>query len=276
MNRREAIAGVVAFGLCGRAAIGGARGATTLAPWPDRSNTGVPPGVKLTASKSLAVATAGAVIDALDVDGPVNIEADNVLLRRCRVRSASAAVIKIKTGASGVIVEDCDIDGVGRDNDGCNGIQGSGVFRRNNIRHVENGVTPDGGGPTIIEDNYIHDLLASGSPHYDCIQIDGGVENIVIRHNTVINAYPQTSAIMIDNYFGEIKDIIVENNLLIGGGYTIYVDARFNSSAVSNVRISNNHMGAGKWGVTSFSKHTPLYEGNTDDGFEQLKLLRGI
>jgi len=282
MNRREVIIGVAACGLFGESPSIG-RCAEAKAPsaamppsvgWPEISNTGVPSDVKLARSKAVNIDRDGAVIDSLDIDGMVNVNASNVTLKRCRIRAASFWVVKIKKGATGVTVEDCEIDGVGSNNDGSNGILGSGVFKRNNIYNVENGVTLDGGAPSVIMDNYIHDLLASGSPHYDCIQIDGGVSDVIIRHNTAINEYIQTSAVMIDNYFGPISDILVENNLLIGGAFTIYVDGQFNANPISNVRIINNHMGSGHWGVNAFNKTAPVFEGNVNDGLLQLKSVR--
>jgi hypothetical protein len=283
MNRREIMAGIAALGLFGEG-LTGARADTPAQPnsrkeaaggWPDLLNSGVPADVKLTASKGMNVRVDGAVIDALDIDGAVQIAANDVTFRRCRIRAASFSVIRIKPGVSGAKIEDCEIDGVGDHNDGCTGIFGSGVFRRNNIHHIENGIAiSQGATSSVIEDNYIHDLLASGSPHYDPIQIDGDISNVTIRHNTLVNTHDQTSAIMIDNYFGPIANILVEDNLMIGGGFTIYVDARFNASPVTNVRIVNNHMGRGKWGVTSFYKTKPVYEGNVSDGRLQIENLR--
>ncbi len=281
MNRREIITGVAAFGFCFDRLTGGlldgsaapAAAKPPLEPWPDLSNTGAPSNVKLAPAKALNIGDEGAVVEAFDIDGVVAINASHVTLRRCRIRAASFSVVRIKKGASGVTIEDCEIDGVGKDNDGCNGIQGSGFFRRNNIHHVENGVTLDGGAETVIEDNYIHDLLASGAPHYDCIQIDGGVSDVTIRHNTAINQYVQTSAVMIDNYFGPIANILVENNLLIGGSYTIYVDGHFNANRVWNVRIVGNHMGRGLYGVSAFNRTAPFYSGNVIDGRVQMNTL---
>lgn len=280
MNRREVILGAVSFGLYGEGVGRGAEAKEPAVPksrltgWPDVSNTGVPSDTKLAPSKALTIDRDGVVIESLDIDGMVNVNASNVTLRRCRIRVASFWVVKIQKGATGVTVEDCEIDGVGSNNDGSNGILGSGVFQRNNIFNVENGVTLDGGAPTVIMDNYIHDLLASGSPHYDCIQIDGNVSDVVIRHNTAINDYIQTSAVMIDNGFGPISNILVENNLLIGGAFTIYVDGQFNASPITNVRILYNHMGTGHWGVNAFNKTAPVFEGNVNDGLDQLKSLR--
>jgi hypothetical protein len=68
----------------------------------------------------------------------------------------------------------------------------------------------------VIRDNYGHNLLASVSPRYDGIQIDGGVSNVVIDHDTIFNSHNQTSTVMIDNRAGGISNIGVNNNLLVG------------------------------------------------------------
>jgi Ca2+-binding RTX toxin-like protein len=163
------------------------------------------------------------------------------------------------------VVQDCEINGVGSGNDGSNGISGQGTFLRNNIYNVENGINVTGSN-TIIQDNYIHNLLASGSPHYDGIQIDGGESNVTVSHNTIINDYGQTSAVMIDNYFGPINNISVDNNVLVGGGYTVYADGQFSGGSISGVSFTNNHLGGGQWGDTDFNNTNPTYTGNVDDG----------
>jgi len=271
LDRREMVRRLVAIGASSptmlvRPSLAEIIQLTTSSSWPNAMNTGVPTDCPLTSAHSLIITTDGATVDALDITGTVDINADNVTLKRCRVRTANFYIVRIRSGKIGAVVRDCEIDGVGKGNDGSNGIQGTGTILRNNIYNVENGITVDGTSPTLIEDNYIHDLLASGAPHYDGIQIDGGISNVTIRHNTVINRWMQTSAVMIDNYFGPVSKIIVDNNLLLGGGYTIYVDGQFNSNPISGVSITNNHMGRGYWGITNFNKTSPVYTGNTNDG----------
>ncbi|RXG91477.1 Ig-like domain-containing protein [Bradyrhizobium vignae] len=238
--------------------------ATTTSIWPDASTTGVPAGVTLTPSGDVVVTQAGAVISGLNIQGTVYIDAPNVTLENCKITSASFAVVKIASGVTGAVVQNCEINGVGSGNDGSCGILGQGTFVANNIYNVENGIAV--AGASTIKDNYIHNLLASGSPHYDGIQIDGGISNVQIEHNTVINAYTQTSAIMIDNYFGPISNISVQNNLLAGGGYTVYSDAQFNGGSITGVSFTNNHMQSGYWGVTDFNQNSPTYTGNVNDG----------
>jgi hypothetical protein len=235
--------------------------------WPDAKSTGVPAGVTLGPSADLTILTPGAVIKDLDIRGAVYINAPNVILERCRITNAGFAVVKIAPGITGTTIQDTEINGVGDENEGSNGIWDLGSksgFRRNRIYNVENGIVPGNG--DLIQDNYIYSLRASGSPHYDGIQIDGGLSDIQIRHNTIINDHGQTSTVMIDNYFGPIANIIVDDNILVGGGYTIYVDGQFNTNPISGVLITNNHMGSGYWGITDFNRTAPIYAGNVNDG----------
>lgn len=246
-----------------------------MASWPDSTNTGVPDGVTLLPSGSIVVTKPGTVISGLNITGTVYIDADNVTIQNCKITSSSFAVVQIKTGSTGVVVQDCEINGVGTNNPGSNGISGVGTFLRNDIYNVENGINVTSGKGTVIEGNYIHDLKASGSPHYDGIQIDGGQSDVVIRHNTVINPHGQTAAVMIDNYFGPVSNVLVTDNLLVGGGYTVYSDAQFTGGSLSNIQITNNHIGGGYYGDLNANKSSPVYTGNVRDGVAVASTLNG-
>ncbi|ABE63773.1 hypothetical protein Nham_3027 [Nitrobacter hamburgensis X14] len=235
--------------------------------WPDATSTGVPAGVTLTASGDVIIDKPGTVISGLNIRGSVYINADNVTVENCQITSSGWAVVKVKSGVTGAVVQDCTIDGTGHGPDGTGneGIMGQGTFLRNNISNVENGITITGNN-SVIMDNYIHDLNAGGSPHYDGIQIDGGVSNIQISHNSIINQRGWTSAIMIDNYFGAASNISVDNNLLVGGAYTVYSDGSFSSSPITGVSFTNNHIGGGAYGPAMIRGSNPVYTGNIDDG----------
>lgn len=233
--------------------------------WPNEANTGVPKGAVLEVRKGDVVTVRDdQVIEELDISGSVYIKHNNVTVQRSRITAAATYQVKIELGKTGAIVQDCEINGVGTGNDGSNGIAGQGTFLRNNIYNVENGITLQGEGASLIRDNFIHDLKASGPAHYDGIQIDGSISNATITHNTIINSYNQTSAIMIDNYFGPISNITVDNNLLIGGGYTVYSSAQFNGGPVTGVSFTNNRLGKGQWGYRSVVKNNPVWRGNVD------------
>jgi pectate lyase len=236
-----------------------------LPSYPDASNTGVPSGTSFkTHSGDWTITKAGTVIDGYDVKGIILVRANNVVIKNSRIRGVGWWSIDVKDGLTGVVVQDCDIDGQGTSGrEGSMGIMGPAKVLRNDIRGVENGLTPGSG--SLLQDNYVHDLGAGGSdPHYDGIQIDGDRDNITILHNTVINQYHQTAAVMIDNGFGPINNITVKNNYLGGGGYTVYSDGQFSGGPISGVKFLDNTFRRGYWGYASFENNSPVVSGNTD------------
>jgi hypothetical protein len=240
--------------------------------WPDATNTGVPPGETLAPYfGNLTVTSSGARISGLDVHGTVTISAPGVTLENCRITAQHSWDWYVVLTGGDSIIRDCTING-GNINPGQNGINGGGRFFRNDIFNTENGIAP--GSHTLIEGNYIHDLNAPGAPHYDGIQLDGGQSDVIIQHNTILNSWIQTSAVMINNWAGPISNVQIVDNLLVGGGYTIYVDGRRGNHSISTVSISNNHIGPGRWGVVQFKNAAPLYTGNANDGAELARSLR--
>ena len=81
----------------------------------------------------------------------------------------------------------------------------------------------------MIEDNWIHDPIpccGPAQPHTDSVQIPSGGSNITIRHNRIYGGYIDQSnfgnaAITMG---GNVSGIVVDNNILAGGGFTIYCE----------------------------------------------------
>ena len=233
--------------------------------FPDATNTGVPAGVALKASRGLVINTPGAVIEGLDIKGSVIINAPNVTLKNCKVTDGGYDVVHVKPGITGAVVQDCEIDNLGA---GGSGIAGQGVFLRNNIHDCADGIDVRGD-HTLIRDNFIHNMRGTADSHLDGIQADGGFSNLSIIHNTVINEQNQTSAVMIDNYWGPIEGVTIDNNYLVGGGYTVYINEVAKGQAgggrVTNVTVTNNRIGAGSWGVFDLRSElglVPILSGN--------------
>jgi hypothetical protein len=252
-----------------------AQSGTPNSEWPDVTNTGAPSHLTLSQSDGMILTKAGTISSGLDIHGDVLIKADNVTLENCRVTSNGWAVVQIQSGVTGAVVQNCRLDGTGSapDGTGNQGIMGHGKFLRNNIYNVENGIVVTGN-DTVIDGNYIHDLKAGGAPHYDGIQVDGGVSGLTIRHNTIINSHDSAGAIMIDNDFGPISNVSIDNNLLAGGSFTIYSDAKFNSNPITGVSITNNHIAPGRYGSRLFRGNSPTYTGNSYDGAALLRALK--
>jgi hypothetical protein len=231
--------------------------------FPDATNTGVPAGVTLKPSGGMTVSTAGAVIDGYNITGTLTINASNVVVKRSKISSSSYNVIKVSDSATGVRIEDVEIN-CNKAAEGSNGFYGPATVLRADIQGVENGLQPESG--SVIQDSWIHDLGAAGRPHIDGIQIDGARSNITVRHNTVdLRGWTQTAAVMIDNYFGPANNIVVDNNRLLGGGYTVYSDGRFDGGAITNVKYTNNRIGYGQWGYALIANNNVTWSGNVDD-----------
>ncbi len=226
-------------------------------------------GVTLKSSGPLVITTPGAVISGLDISGGVIIKAPNVTLINCKISSSGYNVVLIDKGLTGVTVQNCTIDAQGG---GGQGIAGQGNFIANNIYGAADGIDVRGDN-TLIQDNYIHGMSGSSASHFDGIQADGGFSNLTIDHNTVINEKGQTSAIMLDNYWGPIANVKINNNLLVGGGYTVYMaemgSGQPGGGPVTNVSFTNNHVGSGSYGeyyLRSDLGHKQTMTGNVDDG----------
>jgi hypothetical protein len=216
--------------------------------FPDASCTGVLPGSSLSPSGSVTTAFDGQVIQNLDINGSIQVNHNNVTVRNVRLRNPGGTAITVLQ-KTGLVVEDCEIDGTGNTN-GAEVINHHNyTIRRCNVHHFGEG--PRANGNVVIEDNYFHtftNFIPQGA-HQDCVQITSG-HNITIRHNTcMMNVDGGNAAIMIGSYSG--GDILVENNLLGGGGFTAYCGEM---NGYTNVRYLNNRFSTayfprgGYWG----------------------------
>ncbi|MHA6731517.1 M10 family metallopeptidase C-terminal domain-containing protein [Devosia sp. A369] len=198
----------------------------------------------------------------LDIRGTVYIQADNVTIENSKVSSSGFSVINVKQGVTGTVIMDSEIDGLGKSG---KGIIGHGTFLRNDIHGVVDGIDVNGNN-THIEGNYIHDLYGTDDPHYDGINIDAS--NVTVKRNTVIVDHSQTSALMVSSDWGTVRNVLVEDNLLVGAGYTVYaVTGKAGPGTLVDVKFIDNHFGKGHWGT--FNTNTSVHQsGNLNDGDE--------
>ncbi|MFC7549515.1 hypothetical protein ACFQUZ_24520 [Plantactinospora sp. GCM10030261] len=221
----------------------GATGVGTAAAvnFPSAATTGVPAGTPLRASGSITVATNGQVISGLDVNGCVIVTADNVVIRKSRIRCGSTYAIRTMPGATNLLVEDVEIDGLGRTSAAvcCDGY----TVRRTEIRNVIDG--PRLGNNTVVEDSWIHHLIRVGSSHNDALQTTGAV-NMVVRRNT-LEAYnpamndPNNACLMAGSDLApRVDNLIFENNYCNGGNFSVNISDNTNGR---NIRFAGNVFG---------------------------------
>jgi hypothetical protein len=229
--------------------------------FPQASNTGVPGGARLKAARStsLRIRKAGTVIDGVDMRSDISVEANNVTIKNSRVITAGEWGIIQRQGAKGLVVRDSEIRGNGKDrlqqaiaNQG-----GNITILRNDLSNISDAVSTSSG---LIEDNYLHDPAYFDGDHTDMIQATSGPppgQRLVIRHNTVINTLDQTSAVALFQDFGVQHDAVIENNLLAGGGYSLYAGAgekgaSYNIKVIGNVFSREVHKSSGQFGPVAY------------------------
>lgn len=201
---------------------------------PDASNTGVPPGTKLTVvNGDLEVNKAGAVVSGKDIRGCVTVDAPNVTIRDSKVTCTAYYGIGSFTGEySGgrLRIEDVEVDCQNHNTTAVGSFNVTAL--RMNIHGCENGFDIDN--TFTVQDTYIHDLYEGATGHADGIQLAGG-SNITITHNTIFD--PGGTSAIISNP-DKNSNVLVQSNLMAGGAYTLYCP----SDSSTNYRVIGNRV----------------------------------
>ncbi|MDT0166885.1 hypothetical protein Q9R32_15125 [Actinotalea sp. AC32] len=232
-------------------------------PGPD--NTGVPAGTVLEPSDSLRIEEDGAVVDGLDVDGCVVVDADDVTIRNTRITCTDAPggrAVVMDGKHTGLVIEDVEIDGGGRTEIGID--LTDAVIRRVDVHHVNDGIRM--GANLVIEDSWIHTMTRQGDLHPDAIQ-GISAKNVVIRGNTLDPRNTRTgdlgnAAIMLGSETGTktSEDVVIEGNHLDGGNYTINISS---SITAEGFVVRDNVFGPNaRYGPVLTRTDVPVGDGN--------------
>jgi hypothetical protein len=248
--------------------------------WAGPGNTGYRAGTALRNTSGRTISANGAVISNEKITGRVRIRASNVTIRNSWVISTGGGtngtgVIELAPGASATI-DHVTIDG-GNNAHACIWHAGAAMTAVGvNCSRVNDGIFSwqDSGGTSqgnnfTIRDSYFHGLTeATGNGHIDGYQTEGA-RNGVIRHNTFDISSGQNAAVSIWDGYKSSDNIAVDNNLMTGGGFTVYAEDYSPSESspgggftVTNVRITNNRFSTryfgcvGQFGVW-FSRGAP-------------------
>ncbi|MCH9815906.1 MAG: hypothetical protein K0U64_05555 [Actinomycetia bacterium] len=230
------------------------------APTPDRARSpGLPKETVLAPSSGFTVTTANQVIDGLDVQGSIQVDAPGVIIRNSRITgNGTGNGIRVLSGD--VTIEDTEIANF------ANGIAYSNwTARRVNVHSM----TSDGvklGSNVLLEDSWIHDLNPDSDAHADGGQVQTGVRNTIIRNNT-ISIGEGNSALFIAPSQGPNSPgpVIIEGNHLDGGNFTIQVvDGNHGEYFIDDIQVLNNTWGTDNRYGTHRTNVPVTWSGNTD------------
>lgn len=213
----------------------------------------------------VAITGHGAMFSGYEVNAPISVEADNVIIRDIISTVGGEDFGIALRHANNVMISHCEIGppsgGSERLMVGIKDIYGDSVGTRilkNEIFHTGTAVQIDEG---LIRGNYIHDLGYKPGDHVNGITSNGSQRLLVIRHNTIFNQFDQTDAIGLFEDFGVEANRVIDDNLLAGGGYTLYAGQNPGGPSTYNIQVTNNRfsrlhwVNGGYWGpATAYSK----------------------
>jgi hypothetical protein len=256
--------------------------------FPDPSNTGVTPGSPLaTANGVVTLSSPGQVYQNKQLTGSLIIKAPNVTIRNVRlINTDPYYAIAVKNNDdwdnsnANLTLDHVEINANG--NPAIKGIAFNGFTARHVYFH--NGADcAHFGVNVVIEDSYCvlgPDANNDGNPdsgnfcngpdHFDGYQSDGG-DNITLRHNTIRNPCDQTSAILMSTNTSPIDHVVIDNNLVSGGGYTIYCGTDSGGVAghetyTNNVTSREFYPKGGYWGPSTSCEDVDVSGRNVWDG----------
>jgi hypothetical protein len=256
--------------------------------WPGPANTGPVtsqcPGGTLSvnggsATRTIHVTSSGASISCENITGCLSIEAPNVTVSNVQIACSSGAtgeaangtgVIKVQDGASATIT-DVAIDGMdgvhaciwhqgtamSADAVNCHGVD-DGIFS-----WADTGYAATTGDHFTIKNSYFHDFtVKTSNGHIDGYQTEGA-GNGLINHNTYYmtsdNNNGTDSAIAIWDSLKNSHDITVSDNLIAGGGFSIYGEdyspSESNPSGgftVTNIAFTGNRFSTALFGCVGY------------------------
>jgi len=258
--------------------------------FPDATNTGVPSGTALRSvpgqvssgpgwhfdakGNRVMVTASGTVLSGLSIPYTLEIDASDVTVRDVRVTASGNFGISLRH-TKGVTIEDSTISGqnstTGRAGSAISDVYGDStaiVIENNDISQFKTGVQLSTG---LIANNYIHDPGYISGDHTNGIYVGGTTKPLTIYGNTIFNHLGQTDDINLDASSSkqDVANKWVVDNLLAGGGYSIYGGGS-HSRSTSNIVIEDNEFGqlyypkGGQYGPAAY--FDPQQAGNVWSG----------
>ena len=195
---------------------------TDTSSWPSDATTGVPAGTALRKVGTIQADTPGQIIDSVDVTGTINVTARGVVIRNCRVHSNKDPYGVLVYQGGSARIEDCEFYGQQEA-----AIAGNSwaAFRVNIHGQRSDGVKL--GSNCALIDSFVHDFALAPGSHADGGQMQTGVRNLTVRHNTILmgTSKSDNAALMFSPDLGPsgTGPVTVTDNLLGGGGITLRI-----------------------------------------------------
>jgi hypothetical protein len=257
--------------------------------FPDATSAGVPTGTALRSVPGqvssgpgwhfnpeggyVMVTAPDTVLSGLSISCTLEIDASDVTVQDVQIVTGGNFGISLRH-TTGVTIEDSTISGrnltSGRVNSAIDDVYGDStgiVIKNNDISQFRTGVQVSTG---LIVGNYIHDPGYIHGDHTNGIYVAGTTKPLTIYGNTIFNNLGQTDDInLAPTSRQDVANKMVVDNLLAGGGYSIYGGGA-REDRTSNIVIKDNEFGrlyyreGGQYGPAAY--FNPRQAGNVWSG----------
>lgn len=215
---------------------------------PNLTNTGTT-GTLTAYTGTTTITTDNFILENAIISGSLNIKANNVTIKNCLIETGGYYGIRCNYEDSNgndytnLLVEDCEIRGMLSA-----AIYGDNfTARRCNIWNSgSDGLKPVSN--FLIESCYIHELGYTDGAHADGVQMVNGGNGVMRWNNFDMPwddpTYANSQCIIMSTNVGTIDDVLIEDNWINGGGYSVQIIDKGNGYGVpTNVSVLNNLFG---------------------------------
>ena len=249
--------------------------------FPDATNTGVPAGVTLRKVPGqvsrgpgwyydhrgfVAVVGTGAVLSGLSIPCGVSVTASHVTIRDVKIVTGGQSAMGVALRhVRDVTIEHSTIAGTNNGSRrlmvGVKDVYGDASGTRvidDDIFQASTGVQIYQG---LIQGTYIHHLGMISGDHVNGVTTNGDTQPLIIRDDTIFDSFAQTDAIGLFQDFGVVANVTIDDNLLAGGGYSIYGGE--GKGLPSHIVVTGNRISTkffrhgGYWGPAAISTPAP-------------------
>lgn len=179
-------------------------------------------------------------IEGLDIFDGIFIYEDcniqDVIIRKCYITSVGSYGISMKSRTTYTLIEDCTINGNGNPSKGI--LARNAIVKRCDISQYQDGVYMSTN--IVLDRNYVHNLHTFDGAHADATQCSGP-GNILMVNNT-LDAIGHNACLMSSNQEGDLINIQLENNTLLGGNYNVYIRDKDNGSYLLQDHLVKNNI----------------------------------
>ena len=199
----------------------------------------------------------GAVLSGINFgDATVIVDANNVTIKDCTFTGTTSDWAVAQEGAfSGATVENCTFQGSKSPTEYDVPIVSTGAITIEGNSFLDSPTDTIDIHQGVVTGNFFSGQGYEPGAHADDIWVDDSTGPTTITDN-FIDGTPNAgatgianSAVRLTDQFGNLDDVTVSGNYLLGGGYTVQAGSTSTTYTISNVSITNNDIGFGALGA---------------------------